>query len=83
MPSRDTTTKIVRPFGKMGGPYEVGMAGVWLHRLSWAVAIAVIGLSMFRRQLPVSDWLANWALSVGVITCVSLSIIVAHTGRRV
>ena len=83
VPSRDTKTKIVHPFGLVAGPYKVGMAGVCLNRLSWFVAIAVIGLSIFRKQLAVSDWLANWALGVGVVTCVTLSIIVAHKGRRV
>jgi hypothetical protein len=83
MPISDTKTKIVHPFGLVGGPYKVSMAGVWMNRLNWFVAIAVIGLSLFRKQLDVSEWVANWALGIGALICLSLSIIVARKGRRV
>jgi hypothetical protein len=79
----NTKTQIVHPFGFFGGPYEVTMAGVWKNRLSWFVAIAVIGLSLVRKQLAVSEWVANWALGIGVVICITLSIIVARNGRRV
>ena len=83
MPISETKTQIVHPFGFVGGPYKVSMTGVWMNRLSWFVAIAIIGLSIFRKQLAVSEWVVNWALGIGVVTCITLSIIVARKGRKV
>jgi ABC-type transport system involved in cytochrome bd biosynthesis fused ATPase/permease subunit len=79
----DPKLSIVRPFGLIGGDYEVDAVGVRKHRLAWVVAAAVIGLTMFRRLLGAPDWLIVAATVAGLLIILALCVDVVRKGRKI
>jgi len=75
-------TRTVRPFGRLGGAYEVDQVGVWENRLAWLVAFAIIGLTPFAHRFMAGE-ATNCALIVGLFICFGLCADVARRGRRV
>lgn len=72
---------IVRPFGLIGGRYQVDAAGLLRYRLAWAVAIA-LGVFGVTRGFGLPPQLCVSVLAVGLVTTLALCIDIVRKGER-
>ena len=78
----DPERHVVRPFGLIGGDYEVDDAGRQKYYLAWVAAVVSIGVWFLRRLVDAPLWVFA-VVSVGamVLTFV-LCADVARNGRK-
>ena len=79
----DSKPNIVRPFGLIGGEYEVDAAGVRKYRLAWGVAVATIGLSIFGEPLGAPSWLTTVMFVTGAVMVMALCVDIVRKGRKI
>jgi hypothetical protein len=71
----------VRPFGLLGGRYEVDAAGLRKYRLAWAIAIAsVMGMALGGLGIPL--WLGLSLVAVAFLVTTALCLDVVWKGRK-
>ncbi|RYG89024.1 MAG: hypothetical protein EON59_02415 [Alphaproteobacteria bacterium] len=82
MISSDPTPRaIVRPFGLIGGRYEVDASGMRKYRLACFIAIVVVVMIALRGfGLPLWLWLS--ILGVGFASTLALCLDVVRKGRK-
>lgn len=81
--SRDSEPRyVVRPFGLIGGRYQVDASGLRKYQLSWAVVMPAIFLAAFAQLLSIPAWLIFTALGIGLAVTTWLCIDVVRNGRR-
>lgn len=72
----------VRPFGRIGGRYEVGASGLRKYRLAWAAVAPGIFLAAFVRLFAIPAWLVFTALGAGLVGPTWLCIDIVRNGRK-
>lgn len=73
---------VVRPFGLIGGRYQVDASGLRKYQLAWAAVTPAIFLAAFAQPLSIPAWLVFGALGFGLVTTIWLCMDIVRNGRR-
>ena len=82
MTAPEPNRHIVRPFGLIGGRYEVDNAGLQKYRIGWAIALAFIAIVIFRDALGLPLWLYIAAAFVVLTATLGLCADIVRKGRK-
>jgi hypothetical protein len=76
-------TKIVRPFGLIGGPYEIDSTGLRYYRRAWISAVfGLLAMNVaYIAGLPLA--VVFGILAVALIITIRLCLLVVRNGKRV
>ena len=77
----DPKLHIVKPFGLIGGDYEVDGAGRIKYLLACAIAALVVGVMLLKYRIDIPQWV-NIAAAVGCVAIVALCVDVVRKGRK-
>lgn len=58
---------VIRPFGKIGGQYEVGETGLSLHRVAMVISVACVIVKILLGRGGFYDWRLCMVLFLGVV----------------
>ena len=83
MSGLDPNLHVVRPFGLIGGKYEVDTAGLRKYQLSLLITAAFFGLLLFRRAIGAPIWLIAGAFVLVLIFSIALNVQVVRGGRKI
>ena len=82
MSERKPKRHIVRPFGMIGGHYEVDDAGALKYWLSWGITALWIGLLMLHDRLEIPAWALGMAVIATFGSTFALCTDVVRKGRK-
>lgn len=83
MSGLDPNLHVVRPFGLIGGQYEVDAAGLRQYQLAWLITAAFFGLLVFRSAIGAPFWLIAGAFVLDLIFTITLCVQVVRGGRKI
>lgn len=82
MSAPEPNRHIVRPFGLIGGKYEVDDVGHLKYRIAWAIAVVVIVIQILRDALDLPAWVNASAAALCLITVMGLCVDIVRKGRK-
>jgi len=78
----DPDRHIVKPFGLIGGEYEVDGAGRFKYLLAWALAALVVVAFLLRGVIGLPPWAVIALPIAGLAVITALCVDVVRKGRK-